>query len=189
MKQIVASISIDGNLIKGSDYFYDYPFMSNIDFEKERLFIQKNWKMNLPDKNKHIGTIAYADIIAADLKIIKRIYGTRISLVGAYYDFLLNIQTDDQNYEIETRAFYQLKSGLERIQNYVDITDPVNVFSIFTSEKQFFDLTDQEEKSGIHTVYHDSRLRNDFQNYCRKNYDDWVRNFGFEKGRIVFPKR
>jgi hypothetical protein len=189
MKQFVASISIDGNQVKGSDYFYDYPFISNIDFEKDELSIHRNWKMNLPDKNKQICTIAYADIIAADLKIIKRIYGTRISLVGAYYDFLLTIQTDNQKYEIETRAFFQLKSGLERIQNFVDIVDPIHVFSIFTSEKQFFDLTDQEEKCKIHTVYHDSRLRNDFQNYCGKNYDDWVRNFGFEKGRIVFPKR
>lgn len=76
MKQIVASISIDRKLVKGSDYFYDYPFISNIDFEKEGFSIERNWKMNLQDRNKQIGTIAYEDIISADLKIIKRIYGT-----------------------------------------------------------------------------------------------------------------
>lgn len=187
MKKIVAAIAIDGNVIDKSDYFDDYPFPRLIDFRKNELVISNYYKMQTKDYRNLLTTITYDDVKKITLKVVKRIKGQRITLLNTYYDFeILIITKDQEEWDIETKAIYQIIDGMKRIEN---IEDVVGIFDCFKSIEEFYDLNEQELKTIKNVNVHRVSNKNDFQKFCEENYEEWIEKFNFENGRLTYQDR
>ncbi len=187
MKKIVAAIAIDGNVIDKSDYFDDYPFPRLIDFRKNELVISNYYKMQTKDYRNLLTTIPYNEVKKISLKVVKRIKGQRITLLNTYYDFdILIITKDQEEWDIETKAIYQIIDGMKRIEN---IEDVVGIFDCFKSIEEFYDLNEQELKTIKNVNVHRVSNKNDFKKFCEENYEEWIEKFNFENGRLTYPDR
>lgn len=187
MKKIVAAIAINGNLIDKSDYFDDYPFPRLLDFRENELVISNYYKLKTKDYHNLLTTIPYDNITKITLKVVRRIKGQRITLLNTYYDFDIYIITKNQEeWNVETKAIYQIIDGLKRIEN---IEDVIGIFDYFKSIEEFYDLNEQELKNIKKVSVHNTSNKNDFQKFCEENYEEWIKKFNFEHGRLTYPDR
>lgn len=187
MKTIAAAVAFDGNIIRNSDYFNDYPFPRLLDFRDHELVISNFYKMKTADYRDHLVTIPYEDITEVTLKVVKRVRGQRISFLSATYDFDIRISTSEYDeWNIETEAVYQI---LEALKKTGKLNDVAGISEHFASAEQFYDLSDREISEGKAVIGHRDSNRNDFQKYCDDNYDSWMKEFGFESGRLTYPDR
>lgn len=187
MKKIVAAIALDGEILPNSDYFQDYPFPRLLDFREKELVLRNDYKMKTKDYRDLLVTIPYSDITGASLKVVRRMKGQRITLFNTYYDFDLHLCIKEQDeWDIETEAIYQITEGLKRIGNVHDIA---GIFDHFQSMEEFYDADDQELKTIQNVRIHRESNKNDFQKFCDEHYAEWMKTYGFENGRMTYPDR
>lgn len=189
VKNIISAVSVNGNLIKGTDALYDYPFICLTDFEDNQVSISKFYKMKTEDYRDSLGVISYADITKLDLKVVKRMHGARVTFIRAYYNFELHVTVNNgDEWNIEIAPIYEIKNILDTISKYTKVNDIIGAFTTFPTEKEFYALTDNEKVQPI-TYYLANTNREDFQKYCNTHYDEWVKTYHFDQGRITYPDR
>ena len=171
MKKIVAAVALDGRMVERSDYFNDYPLPRLLDFREQELVISNFYKMKTADYRDPVATIPYGNIKEVSLKIVRRVKGQRITLLNTCYDFDLDIITDTlDEWNIETEAVYEVIEGLKRIGTFNDVA---GVSDRFRSRDAF----------------QDSCGTDSFRKFCGDHYEEWIREYGFENGRLTFPDR
>lgn len=191
-RRIVAEIEINGKIIKESQYLYDYPFPRLVNFEGDRLCIRNNFKLKTDDYQKPGVEISYQDITDADLKIVRRLHGARITMVNTYYNFELHLcLRNDDEWFIETAGIYQLKNAVDLIAcgSGHPVKDYAGIFEKFRTKESFYDLSPSESADNTRMLNGPDPIKEDFQNYCKAHYDEWIDEFAFEKVRINYSDR
>lgn len=188
MKNIISAIAIDGKLVEGSDYHFEYPFLKLIDFKEDSLSISNYYKFHTSDSRNFIISIPYNEMSDIYLRVIRRIDEQGDTSSKKHYNLEIEINNNHDVWFIETSCMYQLKEGLDRIKCYTNIDDVVGVFDKFSSCKDFYDLTDNEIENHVQSIVHRTSNRNDIQKYCDDNYSNWIDKHHFTDARIGYPE-
>lgn len=162
MKKIVAAVAVNGSFIEKSDNFDDYPFPRLLDFKEDELVISNYYKMKTKDYRDSLVTIPYKAIEKIELRIVRRFRGQRITGFDGSNHFDLHISTNGYDeWDVETLPNNQL---IECLQSIGELDDVAKVIDHLKSDE-------------------------DFNRYCDDNYDSWVKELGFEEGRIAYSDR
>lgn len=118
--------------------------------------------MKTKNYRDHLVSIPYKAIEKIELRIVRRFRGQRITGFDGSNHFDLHISTNGYDeWDVEALPNNQL---IECLQSIGKLDDVAKVIDHLKSDE-------------------------DFNRYCDDNYDSWVKELGFEEGRIAYPDR